>query len=147
MSRCSPDTLTYLLIQVCKAHRAHAGSLLGALGMHPGQEMILVALWREGELNLSELAERLGVQPPTVTRMVQRMEASGLVERCADPSDQRVSRVRASARGRAVQREVEEVWERLEQRVTRGLTLEERVLLRRLLLQVRDNLEAQSETI
>ncbi len=140
MSACSPDTLTFLLIQTCKAHRSYANGLLGAFGLHAGQEMMLATLWREGGLSLSQLAERLEVQPPTVTRIVQRMEAGGLVERSPDPEDQRVSLICASAKGLELREQIEAVWKKLEARTTEGMTQEERLLFRRLLLQARENL-------
>ena len=141
MDSCSPSTINYLIVQVCKAHRARTGELLSQLDMHPGQEMILVTLWREEELTLSELAERLNVRPPTVTRMVQRMEATGLVKRCACKSDQRVSHIRVTEKGKALEPKIKGIWETLEQEVTRNMTDEERLSFRRMLLQARENLQ------
>jgi len=82
----------YLLVQLMKAHRNYAESALTQLGAHVGQEMILFHLWEEDGITQSQIAEYLCVKPPTVTKMVQRMEASGLVERQHDPEDAHASR-------------------------------------------------------
>ena len=101
---------------------------------------MLRALWEQEGLAHGELAARLHVQPATTTKMIQRMEKAGFVERRPDPVDQRVSRVYLTDVGRAVQEEVKQVWRTLEDETFAGFTLQERVLLRRLFLQVRENL-------
>jgi DNA-binding MarR family transcriptional regulator len=135
-----PETLGYLLVQVCRAHRGRAQELLGAIDLHPGQEMLLLRLWPGDGLPQSQLAAEMCVQPATITKMLDRLERSGLVERRADIEDQRVSRVYLTAAGQAMQAPVEAVWQALEAQSVAQLTLEERLLLRRLLLQVLNNL-------
>jgi MarR family transcriptional regulator, organic hydroperoxide resistance regulator len=134
------QSLSFLLIQICKAHRSTAEQNLNCIGLHAGQEMFMMQLWEEDGQTQSQLAERLGVQPPTVNKMLSRMEASGLVMRRMDAEDNRVSRVYLTEASREKQREVEEAWAQLEQRTLANLTLDERVVLRRLLLQVHANL-------
>jgi DNA-binding MarR family transcriptional regulator len=53
-----------------------------------------------GPITLGELAAVEQVRPPTMTRLVAALEAEGLVVRQADPADGRITRVRATARGR-----------------------------------------------
>jgi DNA-binding MarR family transcriptional regulator len=55
-----------------------------------------------GPITLGALAAAEQVRPPTITRLVKTLEASGLVEREADASDRRVQRVRATLKGRRV---------------------------------------------
>ena len=127
-------------MQICKAHRARTSELLAEFGVHVGQEMILVALWQDTDLTLSQLAERLGVQPPTISRMVRRMEKSGLVERKGCRDDARVFSVQATPKANALKQNIEAVWQTLEKEVTANMTEPERLLFRRILEQVRDNL-------
>ena len=134
------DPLHRTVVGMCRAYRAHAGELLGELGIHVGQEMILMVLWEDDGLTQTQLAERLGVQPPTVTRMVQRMEASGLLKRRACRSDARISHIFLTQRGHEVRPGVERVWERLEEELTNGMTREERTSFRGLLERARENL-------
>jgi DNA-binding MarR family transcriptional regulator len=72
--------------------------------------------------------------------MIKRMEKAGFVRRQPDPKDQRVSRVYLTDAGRSIQNEVERVWRTLEDETFVGFSLEERVLLRRFFLQIRDSL-------
>jgi len=138
--RTEPESIDFLLAQVCRLHHARAHTLLEELGLYRGQPPMLHALWEQEGLTHGELAERLHVQPATVTKMIQRMEKAGFLERRSDLEDQRVSRVYLTDAGRAIQAEVRQVWRTLEGETFAGFTLEERVLLRRFFLQVRENL-------
>jgi DNA-binding MarR family transcriptional regulator len=102
--------------------------------------MVLLELWREDGLKGGELANRLGVEPPTITRMLRRMENCGLVERRPDPSDARSFRVYLTEQGRALEEPVTRIWEEAEEKTLRGIDREERTILRRLLAQIRENL-------
>ena len=140
MATCHPNALNYVFIQACKAHRARTAELLADLDVHVGQEMILVALWQEDGVPMTQLADRLEVQPPTVTRMVQRMESSGLVERKTSPDDQRVSLVHVTAKGRSIRSDIERVWQAVEAQMTEGLTAEEVEAFHGMIDRVRTNL-------
>jgi DNA-binding MarR family transcriptional regulator len=129
-----------LLNQICRLKRSQMNEALTAVGLYAGQEMFLCHLWREDGLTQSQLVERMCVQPPTVSKMLVRMEKAGLVTRRDDPEDSRVSRVYLTEQGCACEQAICGIWQNQEQRLNAGLSLEERVLLRRLLLQVRENL-------
>jgi DNA-binding MarR family transcriptional regulator len=68
------------------------------------------------------------------------MEKAGFLERRADPDDQRVSRVYLTDAGRNIREDVNQVFRRLEDETFADFVLEERVLLRRFFLQMRENL-------
>jgi DNA-binding MarR family transcriptional regulator len=55
-----------------------------------------------GPLTLGELASAEQVKPPTMTRLVSALEADGLVTRETDASDGRLTRIRATPRGRTL---------------------------------------------
>jgi len=135
------QTTGFLLVQICRAHRNRAQELLGRLNLHPGQEMMLLRLSCAEGVTQSEVAEQLCVQPATVTRMLDRLERVGLVQRQVDMADQRVSRVYLTEVGRDLIEPIQEVWQELESESFQNLTLDEQILLRRLLLQVHDNLQ------
>ena len=134
------DSVGYTLAQVCKLHRQRADNLLNTIGLHGGQEMFLTELWRKDGISQTELAEQLSLQPATVTNSLRRMEREDIVERHDDSDDQRVSRVYLTGKGHGLEGPVEEKWGQLESEAFAGFSLEERVLLRRLLLQVYQNL-------
>jgi DNA-binding MarR family transcriptional regulator len=135
-----PESVDYLLAQICRLHHSRAHTLLEEIGLYRGQTHVLRVLWEREGCTHSELATRLHVQPATITRMIQRMERAGFVERRPDPEDQRVSRVYLTEAGRAVQGDVQQIWHTLEEETFAGLSPEERALLRRFFVQLRDNL-------
>jgi DNA-binding MarR family transcriptional regulator len=135
-----PETLDFLLAQVCHLHHSMAHKLLEAIGLYRGQPPVLRALWEQEGLTHTDLAQRLRVTPATITKMLQRMENAGFVMSRPDAEDQRVSRVYLTEAGRAIQAEVEAVWQAMEQETFDGFTPEERALLRRFLLHIRENL-------
>lgn len=134
------DYIGFQMLQVHKEHRQLAEAALNKLGVHTGQEMILLQLWIEEGIPQSQLAASMEVEPPTATKMLQRMERAGLIERRPDPTDARISRVYLSERGRALEQPVLDVWKQLEAQTVAGLSLTEQALLHRLLMQVLTNL-------
>ncbi|GAA2859391.1 MarR family winged helix-turn-helix transcriptional regulator [Nonomuraea rubra] len=127
------ETLTYALIKLMKAHRNQLAAALIPLGLHVGQELLLNQLWREDGLTQGELIARLGVEPPTVTKTLQRLERSGIVYRAPDPDRPRIGRVYLTETGKALREPVEGIWAQLDEDLQRGFTAEERELLARFL--------------
>ena len=117
--------------------------LLDELGLHRGEPLVLYALWDQDGMTQSGLTERLNRSPSTITKTVQRMEKTGLVERRSDDYDERVSRVYLTDAGRDIRPAVEEVWRRLNQAIFSGFGTKELTLLHDLLLRVCQNLEHQ----
>jgi DNA-binding MarR family transcriptional regulator len=140
MSQSTEETAGSLLSQICHLHHSRVRQLLGALGLHRGQPQVLRTLWEREGLTQSEIAERLQKAAATVTKMLQRMEKAGFIRREPDVEDQRISRVYLTDVGHAVQTEVRAVLDTIDAEVIAGFTVEERVLLGRLLLQMRENL-------
>ena len=134
------ESLDQLLAQICRLKHARVRALLETLGLYEGQPSMLRVLWSEEGLTHTDLARRLRVQPATITKMIQRMQKAGFVERRPDPGDERVSRVYLTESGRAVQSDVRGVWHTLEKEAFAEFSEEERTLLRQFLLQIRANL-------
>ena len=135
------ETAAYGLARVCKAHRGNVGELLAEIGLHVGQEMVLIELYESDGLRGSELADRLCVEPPTVTKMLRRLEKCGLVERRQDPVDARSFRFYLTGEGRALEEGVVLCWEKVDERLLAGMSLGERKTFYRLLARVRANLD------
>ena len=134
------ESLNYQLIQLMKEHRQRAEEALSQLGLHVSQELVLFVLWREEGISQSELAARLRVELPTVTKAVHRMERAGLLIRQVDEEDTRVSRVYMTEKGRALYAPALNVWQDVEARMLHGMTEIEQAFLRRLLQQMVSNL-------
>jgi MarR family transcriptional regulator, organic hydroperoxide resistance regulator len=142
------NTLDFLLAEVCHQHHFRANTLLEAIGLYRGQPPVLFALWDQEGLMHTELAERLQNTPATITKMIQRMEKAGFVQRRPDANDQRVSRVYLTETGRAIQSQVQEIWDTIETETFAGFTGEESLLLRSFLQRIRQNLtKVNGETL
>ncbi len=135
-----PNSMDFALAQVCHLHHQRVHELLESLGLYRGQPPVLFALWQQEGLTHSELAERLHNTPATTTKMLQRMESAGFINRRADPTDQRVSRVYLTEAGRAVQAQVEATFGQIEAETFAGFDAQECAALRGFLERLRQNL-------
>lgn len=135
-------SVTFRLGQAAKAYRARSGVHLARIGLHPGQEAVLKTLAETDGLTMSELAATLGVQPPTVTKMITRMSGQRLVRRQSAEHDGRLAQVCITEEGRARVELVDRCWKRLEREALAGLDDKDRKRLRKLLRAVERNLAA-----
>jgi DNA-binding MarR family transcriptional regulator len=71
-------------------------------GLSPSQQSALAVIASHGPLTLGALAEHERVAPPSITKVVTKLEADGLVTRSPDPADRRICRVAISADGEAL---------------------------------------------
>ena len=128
-----------MLAALSRGMKARVDAALSQHGVRVGQEFVLRELWREDGLAPGELAKRIGVETPTVTRAVQRMEAAGLARREPDPDDARLVRVRLTERGRVLEGVVPEVMRRVWDEALRDFSEEEKAQLWRLMERMRAN--------
>jgi DNA-binding MarR family transcriptional regulator len=135
-------TITFRLTQTARAARGRSGAHLIRIGLHPGQESVLKALAEEDGLSMSQLAQTLAVQPPTVTKMVSRLAAQGYLERRASKGDGRQAHVFLTDRGRETIADVDKGWKRLEKEALAGIDDKDVKRLRKLLRQVERNLSS-----
>jgi DNA-binding MarR family transcriptional regulator len=91
-------------------------------GMTRAQWTILLSLERQPGLLQKELAELLEVEPITVARLVDRLEARGMVERRADPTDRRCWRLHLTDNSRPLMSEIVTQVEELAEIATEGLS-------------------------
>ena len=75
-------------------------------GLSPSQQSALAVISNYGPLTLGALAEHERVAPPSITKVVSKLECDGLVIRTPDPHDRRVCRVETSPQGAALLEEV-----------------------------------------
>jgi DNA-binding MarR family transcriptional regulator len=83
-----------LLYDVARHMRTYADHMARAHGMTRAQWVILARLERQPDLSQNELAAAAEVTPMTIARLIDRLEALGLVKRCVDPKDRRIWRLR-----------------------------------------------------
>ena len=108
--------------------------------MYRGQPPLLRALAENEGSTQGQLAGLLHLTPATVTRMLQRMEHAGLLERRPDAGDQRVTRVYLTTMGRDLLDGVHERARQVSEEMLAGFSSEEREQLAGYLARMRDNL-------
>jgi DNA-binding MarR family transcriptional regulator len=138
-------TVTHRLAQAAHAYRVRAGSRLARIELHSGQESLLKALGDNDGQAMSDLAATLGVQPPTVTKMISRLAAQDYVERRASIGDGRQAMVFLTERGRRAIAMIDKVWKRIEKDAVAGIDDKDRKRLRKLLRQIERNLGVTRE--
>ena len=146
MSQANPlQTTTYLMVITAKAQRALVSSTIKDMGLHIGQERLLMELWRQDGLTQTELSERLCIEPPTLTKMLSRLEKTQLLEKRKDLEDARISRVYLTEKGSSFQEPITNLWLELEEQILANLSLEERTLYRRFLMQIYENIKQTAQ--
>ncbi|MGN6741764.1 MAG: MarR family winged helix-turn-helix transcriptional regulator [Amnibacterium sp.] len=115
--------------QVCFALAATSRSVIGLyrpvlepLGLTHPQYLVMLALWERSPRTAKDIAETLFLEPPTLTPLLNRLEAAGLVSRSRNPEDERELRVGLTDAGLALRRRAEAVPGRIVERL--GVPLE-----------------------
>lgn len=119
---------------------------LADLGITFRQFQVLGWLKLEGALPQVELAERMMIEPPTLVRLLDRMEAAGWIRRAGDPLDRRRKLITVQPEAEAAWSDVVKVLKRVRRRATSDMTPDEVGQLQRLLSRVQQNLEMEIPT-
>lgn len=127
-------------------HRARISALLAPLGLHPGQEAVLLELAKSGPMIQARLSRALGVEPPSVTLMTRKLEASGHLRRRPAPSDRRAGVVELTERGAALTEQVKELWRTLAEETVAGLPADTAAGLPGLLTALARNVDSRHTT-
>lgn len=140
------NSVGYQLAYASKHHQNYFTAALDELGLQGGQELVLAQLAETNGCSQSYLAEALSVKPPTITKIVRKLEDADLIERHQDPDDARVQQVFLTQDGEDMIDPIEACWNRGEEVMLDGFTTEERLLLRRMLIQIQENIDMPYET-
>ena len=102
-----PDDLLRLDQQVCFALAVAARNVIGLyrpvlepLGLTHPQYLVMLALWERSPLTLREISRLLSLEPATLSPLLKRLEAAGLVTRDRHPEDDRALAITLTQRGR-----------------------------------------------
>ncbi len=79
--------------------------MLAGLGITYSQYLVLMVLWEQNELTVSEIGERLFLDSATLTPLLKRMEQAGLLSRARAASDERQVIISLTDEGRRMQAE------------------------------------------
>ena len=111
----TPDLLA-LDRQVCFALAVASRNVIGLyrpllepMGITHPQYLVMLALWEEAPLKVSELARRLSLEPATLSPLLKRLEASGMVTRERNPRDDRALAVSLTTKGVEARAQAEQI--------------------------------------
>ncbi|GAA4499124.1 MarR family winged helix-turn-helix transcriptional regulator [Gluconacetobacter tumulicola] len=76
--------------------------LLDAIGLTYPQYLVMTVLWEQDGLLVGQIGEKLALESSTLTPLIKRLEAAGLLQRTRDTKDERQVRVTLTPRGRAI---------------------------------------------
>jgi len=108
--------------------------VLEPLGLTHPQYLVMLALWQYGPLSVRELSGLLQLDPGTLSPLLKRLEAGGLLRRERDPKDQRNLALALTEKGRALRAEAEKIPAGIVERL--GMPVEELMALQGALTRV-----------
>jgi MarR family transcriptional regulator, organic hydroperoxide resistance regulator len=108
--------------------------VLDPLGLTHPQYLVMLALWQHGPLSVKDLSGLLQLDPGTLSPLLKRLEAAGLLRRERDPKDQRNLALALTVRGKALRAEAERIPAGIVERL--GMPVEELMELHGVLTRV-----------
>ncbi|TGZ17951.1 hypothetical protein DV517_29240 [Streptomyces sp. S816] len=118
--------VSHAIFRVARTHRMIAGQLLRRVGLHPGQELVMMQLWELGPQRQADLVRLLDSDAATMARTVRRLEQAGFVRRCPCADDKRAYLIEATTASHALREQVESLWRQLEDATLANLSPTER---------------------
>lgn len=115
------------------------------LGLTAAQARLLLSLYRYPGQKQGFYADRLEIEPITLTRIVDRMEDAGWLDRCPDPADRRANLLQLTDKSHEIVSELRTIVDLLFEDVLQGLDANERTLFSNLLERIGQNLASARE--
>lgn len=135
-----PNTLGLLLHDTARLLRRLIDRQVAPYQITRAKWLVLGILDRENGVAQNVLAERLELDKSTVTRLIDRMERRGLVERRPDAHDRRISRIYLHSGVGPLLADLERISDQVRHTATRNFTAAERRTLEHLLAKLKTNL-------
>jgi DNA-binding MarR family transcriptional regulator len=107
------DQLCVALYNASRAMTRAYTSLLEPLGVTYPQYLVLLALWEKDGVPVKRVGARLGLDSATLTPLLKRLEARGIVERRRDDADERLVRIFLTTAGAALHAKARKIPEQL----------------------------------
>ena len=128
--------------QAARASRSVLARRLLASGLYAGQDALMLALDAEDGQTPSQIAGRLGVRAPTITKTINRLADKGFVRKSASATDGRLAHVHLTGAGRAAIAAIRDAVEASEALAVDGLSGKDVKTLVKLLRKVDRNLHS-----
>ena len=140
-----PASLGFLVNDVARLIRRNFNRRVQHLGLTQAQWQVLAHLARNEGMRQIQLAETLEMQPISVARIIDRMQAAGWVERRPDPADRRAFNLYVTDKANPI---LEQMWEHgaeTRAQALAGIPEPQRELVMQALLTMRENLIQDQE--
>lgn len=143
-STINPDSFGFLVTDVARLLRAEMDRRIAAagLGLTAGEGRTLLHAARAGAVRQSALAERMGLEPMTVSSYLDRLEGKGLVVRRPDPDDRRANRIELTAAAADAVARIAAIGTAVRNDAAQGVTPEAWAAAQEVLRSARDRLAA-----
>ncbi len=140
MAKADKSATMSRLHSAARLARTALASRLLAHGFYAGQDQIMLSLDHEDGQTPGQLATRLGVRPPTITKTINRLQAQGFLEKRASEADARQAHIFLTEMGRDTIRAIEKSVRKTEKQAFRGLEKKDQKALAKLLSRIEANL-------
>jgi DNA-binding MarR family transcriptional regulator len=137
------NSVGYWICTTSTAIRRALNAELAAQQITLRQWEVLACITLEGELAQGDVADRLGIEAPTLVGILDRMERDGWLERYGCPDDRRKKRIRATEKAEAVWNRMAECAHRVRAKAVRDFSPDELGQLKTLCERLQTNLEAE----
>lgn len=137
-----PETLGFLLSDITRLQRWEFERRISNAGLDltPGEARALLNIKARAGGRQNEIAERMGIEPMTLSGYIDKLEALGLVERMQDPSDRRAKNVVMTANAEKTLAAISKHTGSLIEDMQQGLDDSEREQLKEMLKKVKANI-------
>lgn len=143
---CSGSTLGLLIRHIRDGIWARMEVELGKVGHDlTFSQYIAIKKLADGIASVTDLARAAELNPGAMTRLLDKLEARGLIAREADPGDRRALHIHLTEAGFAIWRDIDQCGMRVRERALSGLSEDDRERLTQLLEHVRDNLSLSGD--
>jgi DNA-binding MarR family transcriptional regulator len=142
MSKANKSATMNRLHSAARLSRTALAARLLAHGFYAGQDQVMLALNEEDGQTPGQLAARLGVRPPTITKTINRLQAQGFLDKKASDTDARQAHVFLTDAGRDAMLAIQKTLRKTEKQALKGLDKKEQKSLAKLLSRIEANLSA-----
>lgn len=134
-------SLTAALHAVTRSARTHLARHLVRSGLYAGQESIVEIIDANGTIASGEIARKLGVRAPTITKSLTRLEEQGFIARTQHKADKRIVVVSLTKQGRTALKKARKATRKAEKQILAGLSQKQIKQVSRAITHMSSNME------
>jgi DNA-binding MarR family transcriptional regulator len=132
------DCILFLLAKAYQKAHGDFKKRLHSYSLTPIQHLVLEALWNEDGLSVGDIGKRLVFDGATLSGVLDRLSAGGWVSKQSDTEDKRMLRICLTRKSNDLKIQLSEVRNKTNEDLLARFSLEEKVLLKRLLKDIQD---------